>query len=144
MRFVSGLTLAAAHRAGGGSMSLSTSTMNEKDLDIDKKRATPVLSYFTRIGYDAVRQDRIRIFFYRVEDPLHMHRRVFKSDDGHRSSRLRRASTKISLFCLIIEMFTFWEVLSLQTLLNFFASAGHHHPRVKVIFSLIVFKRIKL
>ena len=73
-----------------------------------------------------------------------MHRRVFRSDDGHRSSRLRRASTKISLFCLIIEMFTFWEVLSLQTLLNFFASAGHHHPRVKVIFSLIVFEENKI
>ena len=111
MRFIFGLTLAAAHRAGGGSLSLSTSTMNEEDLDIDKKRATPVLSYFTRIGYDAVGHDRIRNFFYRVEDPLHMHRRAFRSDEGHRKGRLHRASTKISLFCCEIEMFTFWNVL---------------------------------
>ena len=54
MRFLPGVTLAAAYRASGGSMSLSTSTMNEKDLDVDVKRATPVLSYFTGIGYDAV------------------------------------------------------------------------------------------
>ena len=111
MRFIFGLTLAAAHRAGGGSLSLSTSTMNEEDLDIDKKRATPVLSYFTRIGYDAVGHDRIRKFFYRVEDPLHMHRRAFRSDEGHPKAQLRRASAKISLFCLRIEMFTFWNVL---------------------------------
>ena len=49
------IVFVAVRRIGGGCMSLSTSTMNEKDLDIDKKRATPVLSYFTRIGYDAVR-----------------------------------------------------------------------------------------
>ena len=51
MRFVSGLTLAAAHRASGGSMSLSTSTMSEKDLDIDKKAgyARFVLFYKDRV-----------------------------------------------------------------------------------------------
>ena len=54
MRFLSDVTLAAANRASGGFMSLSTSTMNEKDLDIDGKRATPVLSHFTGIRYDAV------------------------------------------------------------------------------------------
>ena len=99
MRFLSDVTLAAANRASGGFMSLSTSTMNEKDLDIDGKRATPVLSHFTGIRYDAVGKDRLRIFSHRFRNPLDIGRRDSRRSGAYESGVSRRASIKSHKFC---------------------------------------------